>query len=51
MNYAYPSKTCTGVVTSLLEVLVAITQGGSAVFAKRQKFPQIAGVSANKCHV
>lgn len=48
MNCRYHSKTCTGVVTSLLEMLVAITQGASAAFAKRQKFPQIAGVSASK---
>lgn len=48
MDCTYHSKTCTGIVTSLLEMLVAITQGASAVFAKRQKFSQIAGISASK---
>lgn len=36
---------------SLLEVLVAITGGDSTVYTKRQKFPQIVGLIASKCHV
>lgn len=36
---------------SLLEMLVAIIGSDSTLYTKRQKFPQIVGVIASKCHV